>query len=312
MARTKKTARVILAGARKMSAVSKMLAVNHIGFSTSHLDEEKPSDDEDSIGEELSISDDDKKMAATEENQVTKSTIQFGFQTVDGRHDVKPPAGSIENESRETKERESVMNEDDGGEVNNETERNDLPNALPNEDNESRDAGQPVNEDANIINEDASIQNLPVAPNEEVEVEAGQPEDDEVVEVDPVPPVVPTTRYLLQFRDQVSRYITKCWPVCLFSYKTLTSFAPLLLKHGEEREYTVPRLNLKMKRLFSRYCAYYDIQPSSCRFLEDGVRVDPQQTYGELVDGIMPDPTGDVIVFLDCMLEQTGGRFHWW
>jgi hypothetical protein len=50
---------------------SKMSAVNHLGFSTSHLDEEKPSDDEDSVKEELLNSDGDKKPAATEENQET-------------------------------------------------------------------------------------------------------------------------------------------------------------------------------------------------------------------------------------------------
>jgi hypothetical protein len=96
------------------------------------------------------------------------------------------------------------MNEDG---VNNEQERIDLPDALSNEENEVIETGIPVNEDANIGN-------LPAAPIEEVEVEADQQENVEVVVGDPpVPPVVPTIRYLLQFRDQVSPhtcYITKC------------------------------------------------------------------------------------------------------
>jgi hypothetical protein len=220
MARTKKTARIIWVEASKMSAV------NHLGFSTSHLDEEKPSDDEDSVEEEeeLSNSDDDKKPAAIEENQETNGLESAGEESdngLDNSNNVKPSAGSIDNESKETKEKDSVMNEDG---VNNEQERIDLPDALSNEENEVIETGIPVNEDANI-------DNLPAAPIEEVEVEADQQENVEVVVGDPpVPPVVPTIRYLLQFRDQVSPHtcnITNAGPVCLFSHHTyfIGSFA---------------------------------------------------------------------------------------
>lgn len=49
------------------------------------------------------------------------------------------------------------------------------------------------------------------------------------------------------------------------------------------------------------------MQLSSCRFLDEGDRVAPEQTYGELSKGIEMEEDGVVMVYLDCVVEQLGG-----
>jgi hypothetical protein len=52
---------------------------------------------------------------------------------------------------------------------------------------------------------------------------------------------------------------------------------------------------------------------TSCRFIDEvGQRVDPEQSYDNVAYDI-EDDDGVVEVYIDCLLEQIGGRLRiWW
>jgi hypothetical protein len=84
------------------------------------------------------------------------------------------------------------------------------------------------------------------------------------------------------------------------------------IKGGEERIFVIHNLHVKMSKMFRRYCSRLRVQPTSCRFLEDGVLVDGEDTYYNLASGVGAEE-GIVTIYLDCMMEQTGGCFfHRW
>jgi hypothetical protein len=77
---------------------------------------------------------------------------------------------------------------------------------------------------------------------------------------------------------------------------------------GKEKLYRVPNVNRKMHRLFTEHCSKYRINASSARIIDDeGQRIDPGQKFIELVEGIEAEENGEVVVYIDCLLEMTGG-----
>lgn len=52
---------------------------------------------------------------------------------------------------------------------------------------------------------------------------------------------------------------------------------------------------------------------TSCRFIDEvGQRVDPELSYEDVADDI-EEEFGVVEVYIDCLLEQIGGRLRiWW
>ena len=81
------------------------------------------------------------------------------------------------------------------------------------------------------------------------------------------------------------------------------------MQSGEEQEYPVNNLALPMRRVFNRHCHRYGWQRTSCRFLDDGgQRVDADQIFQDMMGNNLPEDDGTTFVYLDCMLEQIGGR----
>ena len=83
-------------------------------------------------------------------------------------------------------------------------------------------------------------------------------------------------------------------------------------KSGEERVYRVTNPDVRMGKMFRRHCSRCEMQVSSCRFMDEGEFVRPEQTYRELAEGLGADENGYVDVYLDCMVEQIGGRAVIW
>jgi hypothetical protein len=73
--------------------------------------------------------------------------------------------------------------------------------------------------------------------------------------------------------------------------------------------YSVPNMNATMGKWFRRHCHHYGMQLSSCRFVDEGERVAPEATYKNLTVDLAPEADGGYMVYLDCMVEQIGGRF---
>ena len=68
-------------------------------------------------------------------------------------------------------------------------------------------------------------------------------------------------------------------------------------------------MNVTMGKFFRKHCHRYGMQVSSCRFLDEGTRVAPEDTYKKWTKDLLPEEDGGFIVYLDCMVEQIGGRF---
>ena len=82
------------------------------------------------------------------------------------------------------------------------------------------------------------------------------------------------------------------------------------LKTGEERFYNIRNPDISMARLFRQHCHFCGVRATSMRFLDgEGQRIKDGMTYANLAeDVVLEKKTNILLVQIDMMQEQTGGR----